>query len=80
MKRRREFLAGAAGLAAGAAVPSKAAAPSGKVKAPGGYKFGNLYFSSGLSGKGADIKEPTAARSTRRIWRRMDRRSKTCSR
>lgn len=61
MKRRREFLAGAAGLAAGAAVPSKAAAVSGKVKAPGGYKVGNLYYSSGLGGKGADIKEQTAA-------------------
>ena len=61
MKRRREFLAGAAGLAAGAAVPSKAAATSGKTKAPGGYRVGNLYYSSGLSGKGADIKEQTAA-------------------
>jgi 2-iminobutanoate/2-iminopropanoate deaminase len=60
MKRRREFLAGAAGLAA-AAVPMRAAAVSGKVKAPGGYKVGNLYYSSGLSGKGADIKEQTAA-------------------
>jgi 2-iminobutanoate/2-iminopropanoate deaminase len=60
MKRRREFLAGAVGFAA-AAAPSKAAPPAGKVKAPGGYKVGNLYYSSGLSGKGADIKEQTAA-------------------
>jgi len=61
MKKRRDFLAGTAGLVAGAAVPSKAAPPSGKVKAPGGYKFGNLYYSSGLTGKGADIKEQTTA-------------------
>lgn len=61
MRRRREFLVGAVGLSAGAAVPSKAAAASGKVKAPGGYKVGNLYFSSGMGGKGADVKEQTAA-------------------
>lgn len=61
MKRRREFLTGAAALAAGAAAPARGAAASGKVKAPGGYRVGNLYYSSGLSGKGADIKEQTAA-------------------
>ncbi len=65
MKRRREFLAGAAALAAGAAAPAKAAAVSGKVKVPGGYKVGNMYYSSGLSGKGADIKEQTAAALTK---------------
>lgn len=61
MKRRREFLTGAAVLAAGAAAPAQAAPVSGKVKAPGGYKVGNLYYSSGLSGKGDDIKEQTIA-------------------
>jgi 2-iminobutanoate/2-iminopropanoate deaminase len=60
MKKRREFLTGAAGLMAGAAVPAKAAT-SGKVKAPGGYRVGNLYYSSGLAGQGAGIKEQTAA-------------------
>ena len=59
MKRRREFMAAAAGLAA-AATPV-AAAPSGKVKAPGGYRIGNIYYSSGLAAKGADIKEQTTA-------------------
>jgi 2-iminobutanoate/2-iminopropanoate deaminase len=61
MKRRREFLTGAAGVAAVAAVPAKAAGVSGKVKAPGGYRVGNLYYSSGLNVKGAGIKEQTTA-------------------
>ncbi|MEZ5402273.1 MAG: RidA family protein [Bryobacteraceae bacterium] len=65
-KARRQFLA-AAGIGAAAAVPAMA---SGKVKAPGGYKIGNMYYSSGLTGVrpearkdplafGGDIKEQT---------------------
>jgi 2-iminobutanoate/2-iminopropanoate deaminase len=61
MKRRREFMAAAAGLAAGAATPASAAGTSGKVKAPGGYRIGNTYYSGGLAAKGADIKEQTTA-------------------
>jgi 2-iminobutanoate/2-iminopropanoate deaminase len=70
-KARRHFLT-AAGLGAAAAAPLVAApaAASGKVKAPGGYRIGNMYFSSGLTGVrpearkdpfafGGDIKEQT---------------------
>ncbi len=64
---RRSFLVGA-GVAAGAAAAQVTA--SGKVKAPGGYRIGNMYFSSGLTGVrpearkdplafGGDIKEQT---------------------
>lgn len=69
---RRSFLvgAGAAAAAAAAAMPAAAQAPSGKVKAPGGYRIGNMYFSSGLTGVrpearkdplafGGDVKEQT---------------------
>ena len=68
---RRSFMLGAGGAAA-AAAPAAAQAPatSGKVKAPGGYRIGNMYFSSGLTGVraearsdphafGGDIKEQT---------------------
>jgi 2-iminobutanoate/2-iminopropanoate deaminase len=52
------------------AAMANAAAPGGRVKAPGGYRVGNLYFSSGLTGVrpeahkdplafGGDIKEQT---------------------
>ncbi len=70
-KARRQFLT-AAGIGAAAAAPMAAAqsAPSGKVKAPGGYRIGNTYYSSGLAGVrpevrkdplafGGDIKEQT---------------------
>ncbi|MBM3795325.1 MAG: RidA family protein [Acidobacteria bacterium] len=57
-KARRNFLT-AAGLGAAAAAPAIAA--SGKVKAPGGYRIGNMYFSSGLTGVRADArKDPLA--------------------
>jgi 2-iminobutanoate/2-iminopropanoate deaminase len=57
-KARRTFLT-AAGIGAAAAVPAMAA--GGKVKAPGGYKIGNMYFSSGLTGVRADArKDPLA--------------------
>jgi 2-iminobutanoate/2-iminopropanoate deaminase len=66
---RRSFLIGA-GAASAAAAAAQTAASSGKVKAPGGYRIGNLYFSSGLTGVrpearkdplafGGDIKEQT---------------------
>jgi len=63
---RRSFLMGAG--AASAAMAQ--AVPAGKVKAPGGYRIGNIYYSSGLTGVrpearkdpmafGGDIKEQT---------------------
>ncbi len=58
-KGRRNFLT-AAGVGAAAAAPALAAG-SGKVKAPGGYRIGNMYFSSGLTGVRADArKDPLA--------------------
>ncbi len=53
-----------------AAMTAAAATGSGKVKSPGGYRVGNLYFSSGLTGVrsearkdplafGGDVKEQT---------------------
>lgn len=63
-KVRRNFLLGAgAAAAATAALPAAASAqtPSGKVKAPGGYRIGNMYFSSGLTGVRAEArKDPLA--------------------
>jgi len=68
---RRSFMLGAgAASAAMAAQAAPAAATSGKVKAPGGYRIGNMYFSSGLTGVrpearkdplafGGDVKEQT---------------------
>ena len=64
--KRRSFLAGAgvaasAAAAAAAAQTSGAAGASGKVKAPGGYRIGNMYFSSGLTGVRAEArKDPLA--------------------
>ena len=67
---RRSFLVGVGGASVAAAAAKTAV--SGKVKAPGGYKIGNMYFSSGLTGvrpearkdpaaSGGDIKEQTHA-------------------
>jgi 2-iminobutanoate/2-iminopropanoate deaminase len=54
---RRSFLAGAGVAAAAQAAQS----PNGKVKVPGGYRIGNMYFSSGLTGVRADArKDPMA--------------------
>ncbi len=71
-KNRRTFLRSAAGLGTGGAMAAmaNAAAPEGRIKAPGGYRVGNLYFSSGLTGVrpeaqkdplafGGDVKEQT---------------------
>ena len=71
-QERRRFLRTAAGIGSVAALPALAAAApaSGKVKAPGGTRVGNMYFSSGLTGVrpearkdplafGGDIKEQT---------------------
>ena len=57
---RRDLLFAAAALGA-AAAPAAAAAVSGKVKSPGGYRMGNMYFSSGLTGTdgGAEIDAQT---------------------
>ena len=38
-----------------------AAATGNRTRAPGGIRVGNLYFSSGRTGPGADIKEQTHA-------------------
>lgn len=61
---RRSFLTGAGVAAAAQAAQAAPPVMSGKVKAPGGYRIGNMYFSSGLTGtKGGstDIKEQTRA-------------------
>lgn len=58
MKQRRQFLMGAG---AAAAVPLAAAAGPGKIKVQGGYRMGNFYFSSGLTGVRAEArKDPLA--------------------
>lgn len=70
--KRRVFMASAAGLGAAGVMPMMAAAAEGgpRVKAPGGIRVGNLYFSGGLTGVreevrkdplafGGDIKEQT---------------------
>jgi 2-iminobutanoate/2-iminopropanoate deaminase len=62
---RRSFLTGAAtaAAAAAAAIPAAATASNapGKVKVGGGYKMGNMYFSSGLTGVRAEArKDPHA--------------------
>jgi 2-iminobutanoate/2-iminopropanoate deaminase len=72
MNAKRRKLFQAAGLGGGAALASMvaAAAPGGRTKVPGGFRLGNLYFSSGLTGVrpevrkdplafGGDIKEQT---------------------
>src|ERR1051326_8653425 len=64
MKQRRNFLKQAIKLGAGggrAAVAAAAATGNGKMKAPGGIRLGNLYFSSGLTGVRAEArKDPLA--------------------
>lgn len=70
--KRRSFLKTAAGMGAGAtmAAMAQAASTGGKVRAQGGIRVGNLFFSSGLTGVrpearkdplafGGDIKEQT---------------------
>lgn len=70
--KRRSFLKSAFRISAGAGMAAMAAAaPSGeRVKAPGGIRVGNLYFSSGLAivrpearkdplAFGGDVKEQT---------------------
>ncbi len=73
--KRREFMKRAAGVGGGAALAGMAALAQGTgggkpVRAPGGMRIGNLYFSSGLTGVreearknplafGGDIKEQT---------------------
>ena len=71
-KKRRGFLKSAVGMGAGAGMAGMAAmaATGDRVKAPGGIRVGNLYFSSGLTGVreearknplafGGDVKEQT---------------------
>jgi 2-iminobutanoate/2-iminopropanoate deaminase len=71
-KKRRGFLKSAIGMGAGGGMAAMAAmAASGeRMKAPGGIRVGNLYFSSGLTGArtearkdplafGGDVKEQT---------------------
>ena len=69
MKKRREFVKAAVGMG-GMAAMAQAATTGGRVKAQGGIRLGNLFFSSGLTGVrpdarkdplafGGDIKEQT---------------------
>jgi enamine deaminase RidA (YjgF/YER057c/UK114 family) len=60
-KARRNFLA-AAGMGAALAAPAAAQhSGSGKQKVAGGYRIGNTYYSSGLTGVRADArKDPHA--------------------
>jgi len=55
-KGRRAFLTAGAAVAA---APAAMAASAGKQKVNGGVRLGNLFYSSGLTGKGADIAEQT---------------------
>jgi 2-iminobutanoate/2-iminopropanoate deaminase len=41
------------------ATMAEAASTGGRTRAPGGIRVGNLYYSSGLTGPGGDIKEQT---------------------
>lgn len=62
-KKRRGFLKSAIGMGAGGGMAAMAAmAASGeRMKAPGGIRVGNLYFSSGLTGVRAEArKDPLA--------------------
>ena len=63
-RKRRGFLKSALGLGAGGGMAAMAAAAAGSseiVKAPGGIRVGNLYFSSGLTGVRAEArKDPLA--------------------
>lgn len=60
-KPRREILLAAAFGAAAAAPAPAQAATSGKVKVQGGYKIGNTFYSSGLTGVRAEArKDPHA--------------------
>jgi enamine deaminase RidA (YjgF/YER057c/UK114 family) len=54
---RRRFLA--AGIGAAAAAPAVKAATAGRKKVEGGVRIGSLFYSSGLTGKGATIEEQT---------------------
>jgi 2-iminobutanoate/2-iminopropanoate deaminase len=59
--RRRKFIAGAAAgaaLGAAGAMPA-AAATAPKQKVNGGVKLGNTFYTTGLTGKGANIAEQT---------------------
>lgn len=65
MEQRRNFLKSAATLgsagAMGAMAASAATAPAGRTKVAGGFRLGNLYFSSGLTGVRAEArKDPLA--------------------
>ncbi len=57
--KRRQFLKGAALTGLAASPAAAAAATSGKKKVDGGVKLGNLFYSSGLTGKGTSIGEQT---------------------
>jgi 2-iminobutanoate/2-iminopropanoate deaminase len=62
-RKRRGFLKSAIGMGAGGGMAAMAAmAASGeRMKAPGGIRVGNLYFSSGLTGVRAEArKDPLA--------------------
>ena len=65
MEQRRNFLKNAAKLGSagtmGAMAAAAATGPAGKTKSAGGFRLGNLYFSSGLTGVRAEArKDPLA--------------------
>jgi 2-iminobutanoate/2-iminopropanoate deaminase len=65
MEQRRNFLKNAAKLGSagtmGAMAAAAATGPAGKTKSAGGFRLGNLYFSSGLTGIRAEArKDPLA--------------------
>jgi len=61
MKARRALLKSAVGLGTlgSMAAMAEAAAPGGRTPVKGGIRLGNLFFSSGLTAPGADVKEQT---------------------
>ena len=65
MEQRRNFLKSAAKLGSAGAMGAMAAAaatgPAERIKVAGGFRLGNLYFSSGLTGVRAEVrKDPLA--------------------
>jgi 2-iminobutanoate/2-iminopropanoate deaminase len=61
MKGRRALLKSAVGMGAFGSMAAMAEAAEGGVRTPakGGIRLGNLFFSSGLTAPGADVKQQT---------------------
>jgi hypothetical protein len=66
MSKRRSFIKSAMGLGAGASMGAMASVPTGeRIAAKGGIRWGNLYFSSGITGV-----RPEAHKDPDRVRRR----------